>query len=242
MARALAFVDAKIGDTVFLRVDHRPMRLRVVGFVRQPLTPGAALVTPATFARATRRGDSTDAVRVTFAAGTSIQDATRRIVDALDSTGIAVGNTITESRMATAQGGHIYILVFALGVIALVMAIVAMIGLASSLGVSVLERTREFGIMRAVGCRRSDILVTVLAEGIGIAILSAIMAVIVSRVVSTLVGAVLASIANQELVLRLSPVGVAIWVSGLLLGATVVSWYPALRAARLTVHDALAHV
>lgn len=242
LARALVFADVQVGDTVILRVDHRPMRLRVVGFVRQPLTPGAALVSSATFARATRRGDSTNAVRITFADAASIQITTKRVVDALDSAGIAVGNTITEARMASAQGGHVYILVFALVVIALVMAVVAMIGLASSLGVSVLERTREFGVMRAVGCTQSGIIMTVLAEGLGIAIVSAVVAVIVSRLVSTVVGAVLASIANQELVLRLSPPGVALWVAGLLLGATVVSWYPALRAARRTVRDALSHV
>ena len=96
--------------------------------------------------------------------------------------------------------------------------------------------------MRAIGCRTTDIMVTVLAEGLGIALLSAVVAVVVSRLVSTIVGGVLASIANQELVLSLSPVGVALWVAGLLMGATLVSWYPALRAARLTVRDALSHV
>ncbi len=247
LARSLVFQDVRVGDTVVLRVNHRPLRLRVVGFIRQPLTPGSAMVTPATFARATQRADSTNAVPITFAPDVSTPDvstpdAARRIVEALDSAGIAVSNVITEAQMASAQGGHVYILVFALGIIALVMAIVAMIGLASSLGVSVLERTREFGVMRAIGCSRSDIMVTVLAEGLCIALLSAIVAVIVSRLVSNVVGAVLASIANQELVLRLSPTGVAIWITGLLLGAALVSWYPAVRAARLTVRDALSHV
>jgi putative ABC transport system permease protein len=242
LARSLVFQDVQLGDTILLRVNHKPVRLHVVGFIRQPLTPGSVFVTPITFARASQRGDSTNAVRVTFVPDVSVREATRRMVDALDSAGVAVSNAITESRMASAQGGHVYILVFALGVIALVMAIVAMIGLASSLGVSVLERTREFGVMRAIGCSRSDIMVTVLAEGLCIALLSAVAAVIVSRLVSTVVGAVLASIANQELVLRLSPTGVAVWITGLLLGAALVSWYPALRAARITVRDALTHV
>ena len=122
------------------------------------------------------------------------------------------------------------------------MAVVAMIGLASSLGVSVLERTREFGVMRAIGCRSSDIVVTVLAEGLVIALLSAVAAIAMSRLVSEIVGRVLASISNQELTLSLSSASVALWVAGLLLGATLVSWYPARRAARLTVRDALAHV
>ena len=242
LARALAFSDVDVGDTVTLRVNRRPLRLRIVGILREPLTAGAAMVVPATFARATGRADSTNAVRVTLAPSLSVPDATKRIVGQLERSGIDVGNVITESRLASAQGGHVYILVFALVVIAMVMAIVAMIGLASSLGVSVLERTREFGVMRAIGCRTTDIMVTVLAEGLGIALLSAVVAVVVSRLVSTIVGGVLASIANQELVLSLSPVGVALWVAGLLMGATLVSWYPALRAARLTVRDALSHV
>jgi putative ABC transport system permease protein len=242
MARSIAFADVQVGDTVTLRVDRRPVPLRVVGFVREPLTAGAAMVSPSTFAHATQRADSTNTVRVTLSPTVTERDGTRQIVDALERLGIAVGSVTTESRVVGAQGGHIYILVFALAVIALVMAVVALIGLASSLGVSVLERTREFGVMRAIGCKRSDIIVTVLAEGIVTALLSAVAAVAVSRVVSEIVGRVLASISNQELTLSLSPLSVALWVSGLVLGATLVSWYPARRAARLTVRDALAHI
>ena len=242
MARSIAFADVQVGDTVTLRVDRRPVPLRVVGFVREPLTAGSAMVSPATFARATQRADSTNTVRVTLAPSVTERDGTRRIVDALERVGVAVGSVTAESRVAGAQGGHIYILVFALAVIALVMAVVAMIGLASSLGVSVLERTREFGVMRAIGCRSSDIVVTVLAEGLVIALLSAVAAIAMSQLVSEIVGRVLASISNQELTLSLSSASVALWVAGLLLGATLVSWYPARRAARLTVRDALAHV
>ena len=242
LGRVLAFADAQVGDTVTLRVEHLPVRLRIVGFMREPLTPGTAMVLPSTFARIAGQGDSTNAVRVTLAPSATELAASRRIVDALESSGVPVSSVIAESRMAGAQGGHVYILVFALGVIAMVMAIVAMIGLASSLGVSVLERTREFGVMRAIGCKSSDIVTTVLAEGLCIALLSAIVAVAVSRLVSTIVGGVLASVAKQELVLTLSPMGVVMWVTGLLVGATLVSWYPALRAARLTVRDALSHV
>ena len=242
MARSIAFADVQVGDTVTLRVDRRPVPLRVVGFVREPLTAGSAMVSPATFARATQRADSTNTVRVTLAPSITERDGTRRIVDALERVGVAVGSVTAESRVAGAQGGHIYILVFSLAVIALVMAVVAMIGLASSLGVSVLERTREFGVMRAIGCRSSDIIVTVLAEGLVIALLSAVAAIAMSQLVSEIVGRVLASISNQELTLSLSSASVALWVAGLLLGATLVSWYPARRAARLTVRDALAHV
>lgn len=242
MARALSFHDLTLGDSVALRVNDRPVVVRIVGVMREPLTQATLLVTPALMALATGAPGMTNTVRVQLASERDATRATRDITASLARIGVDVRSVQTEARIASAQGGHVYILVFALGFIALVMAIVGMIGLASSLGVSVLERTREFGVMRAVGCTTPMIIRTVVAEGVLIAMVSVVVAVGASRVLSLTVGRVLASIAAQELTLRIAPSGVAVWVAGLLVGTVVVSAVPALRAARLTVRDALAHV
>lgn len=242
MARALSFHDLALGDSVALRVNGRPVVVRVVGVMREPLTQATLLVTPALMALATGTPDSTNAVRVQLASGGDVTRATRDLTAALARIDVEVRSVQTEARIASAQGGHVYILVFALGFIALVMAIVGMIGLASSLGISVFERTREFGVMRAVGCSTRMIVRTVVAEGVLIALVSILAAVVASRVLSLTVGRVLASIAAQELTLTISPSGVAVWATGLLVGTVLVSSIPALRAARLTVRDALSHV
>ena len=110
---------------------------------------------------------------------------------------------ITARRFAAAQGGHVAILVAALGFIALLMAVVGLLGLASALSVATAERTREFGVMRALGASRGLALRVVLAEGAVIAVASWALAVVLSLPLSAVVGRVLASIAAQDLAPRL---------------------------------------
>ncbi len=243
MARDLIFADVRLGDVVRLRVNGTIRPLQVVGIMHESLTQATAYVTPATFARHTGVTDRTGTIRVRMRQRQtdSVTVAARAMVKALDGAGITVRRVSTSARMAAAQGGHVYILVATLGAIALVMAVVGLIGLASALGVSVFERTREFGVMRAIGATRRIIVQIVLVEGVFIALLSLVPAVLASRAVSLTVGGVLASVAQQDLVLALSPPGVLVWALVLSLCAAIVSAFPATRAAGLTVRDAITH-
>ena len=241
MARDLIFADVRVGDMVRLRVNGTTRPLVVVGIMDESLTQSTAYVTPVTFAEYTgftRTG--TIRLRMHQRDADSVTVSARALVKALDGAGITVRRVSTSARMAAAQGGHVYILVATLGAIALVMAVVGLIGLASALGVSVFERTREFGVMRAIGATRRIIMQIVLVEGLFIALLSLLPAVLVSRAVSLTVGSVLASIAQQDLVLALSAPGVLVWTVVLSLCAAIVSAFPASRAADLTVRDAIA--
>jgi putative ABC transport system permease protein len=101
--------------------------------------------------------------------------------------------------------------------------------------ISVLERTREIGVRKAVGARRRDILVQVLIES---ATLSGVGAG----------SGVLAGIALTGLVRALSPMNATVgpqWISlGVFMGVgvgLVAGVYPAARAARLNPVDALRH-
>jgi putative ABC transport system permease protein len=241
MAHAIVGRSAQPGEWISLRVGRQTMRVRLVGIVEQALTGGTAFVTPRTFARVAWPADSTNAVRVHLVSGASVGASADSLVATLARAGVVVGGVARESRLAAAQGGHVYILVIALASIAMAMAMVGLIGLASSLGVSVLERTREFGVMRAIGCTTRAILTMVLAEGALTALISVAIAVVASRVISGVVGGVLASISNQALKLQLTSSSVVVWMAVVIVGAIAVSCFPAARAARMTVRDALSH-
>jgi putative ABC transport system permease protein len=241
LARAIAFRDVQVGDWVTLSVDHRPLKLRMVGVTRELLTPGAAYVTPDAFSLATHTVGLTNAVRIVLADREPIEAVSRSIVQALEREHIGVKEVVTAKRFAAAQGGHVYILVFALGFIATTMAVVGLLGLASSLGTAAIERTREFGVMRAIGARAAAVIRSVLGEGVLIALLSWIVALVLSLPLSAQVGGVLASISTQELSLQLSPFGAGLWLCVVLLGSVVVSFYPAKRASQLTVRQTLDH-
>ena len=58
-----------------------------------------------------------------------------------------------------------------LGAMGWVMIVVGGMGLASTMSLAVLERTREIGVMRAIGAPHRSILIMILMEGLVIAVL-----------------------------------------------------------------------
>ncbi len=240
LARSLTFPTVKSGQWISLRVEERLVRLRVVGIVRELLTPGAGYTTPTGFANANSQAGLVNAIRVRVSKRATADAIAQSVVATLEHEKIGVKSILTEKLFGAAQAGHIYLLVFALGFIATMMALVGTLGLASALSTSVIERTREFGVMRAIGARSVDVLKGVLGEGLFTGLLSWLVAVPLSIPISMGVGSVLASISNQPLSLALSPGAAGLWLGIVMLASAAASVYPASQAARLTVRQTLA--
>lgn len=239
MAHTSIFRDGQVGQFISLKVHDRPLRLRVVGIARELLTPSAGYVTAATYAAATSGTEDANALRIRFAQSADSK-ITEMTVAALKRSQIGVKTVMTKQRIGAAQAGHIYILVFALGFIATMMAVVGILGLASMLSTNVIERTRELGVMRAIGARNADVLKSVLGEGVFVGLLSWLIAIPLSIPISAGVGGVLGSISNQPLTLALSPSAAGLWLALVLVASTAASFFPARRAAQLTVRQTLA--
>jgi len=116
--------------------------------------------------------------------------------------------------------------------------LIALIGIVNTLMLSVLERTREIGLLRAVGMRRPQVRVMIRAEAVILATFGAVIGI----VVGTLMGlALVASLRQQGITETTVPVTrlVLFLVLAALLGLVAASW-PARRAARLDVLTAIA--
>jgi putative ABC transport system permease protein len=115
---------------------------------------------------------------------------------------------------------------------------VALIGVVNTLMLSVFERTREIGLLRAVGMRRQQVRMMIRSESMIIAALGAIVGV----VLGTALGAALASaLRNNNVTVIAIPVPslLGFVVLSVLLGLGAASW-PARRAAKLDVLSAIA--
>jgi putative ABC transport system permease protein len=116
--------------------------------------------------------------------------------------------------------------------------IIALIGIVNTLMLSVLERTREIGLLRAVGMRRRQVRTMIRSEAVILAIFGAIIGI----VVGTLMGLALVSALRQQGITdTVVPVPnlVIFVVLAAVLGLLAASW-PARRAAKLDVLAAIA--
>jgi putative ABC transport system permease protein len=104
----------------------------------------------------------------------------------------------------------------------------------------VLERTREFGVMSAIGARASTVRRLVVLEGIFIALVSCVIAAIPAVLLTLLMKDYLPM--PGTLPFQISGLGVVIWVIVVVLGAALATLAPASRASRLTVREALAYL
>ena len=235
--------NVKVGDVISLIVEQRPVQVKVVGIARELLTPAAAYSTPETFARITGQVGATNAIRVALVDRGAVDAISRRIEQALANEHKGVKVNITEARFDAAQSGHVYIFIFALISMAIVMAVVGTLGLASAMSTSVIERTREFGVMRTIGATSGVVLRTVVSEGVFIGLLSWLIAIPVSLPLSTQVGNLVGTLSFRvPLPLFLSPAELGMWFSIVLAGSVLASAFPAQRAARLTIRETLAYL
>ena len=156
--------------------------------------------------------------------------------------GFNVSGVQTGAELQEMSVQMIGILVMLLLMMALLTAIVGSIGLTGTMGMNVLERTREIGIVRAIGAVDSAIIKSVVIEGAFIGLLSWAIALPLSFPISYLLLTIIStSMGIGAIHLAVTPQGMVIWL-GVVLGLTVLaSVWPARNAARLTIREVLAY-
>lgn len=125
---------------------------------------------------------------------------------------------------------------------AVLVAIVAGLGLTGTMSLNVLERTREIGVMRAVGAGSMSIRLIFMGEGVMIGILSFVIALPLSFfgtiVFSNLIGTALF---GNALPMILTPLGVIVWLVIVLTVSSVASITPANRASQISIREAISY-
>lgn len=110
--------------------------------------------------------------------------------------------------------------------------IVGGIGIMNVLFVSVKERTKEIGILKAIGCNQKDILIEFLMEACFISILGGILGVLLSFGITPIVE-------YFDVRVELSVAGAVLAVVFAIFTGTVFGFYPALKASKLVPVEAL---
>jgi len=178
---------------------------------------------------------------------TSHDSATQRRINdqiqaAFKQRGIQIQSTQLGADFIRDQKSQTDVLVYFMLVMATMIAIVGGLGLMGTMSINVLERTREIGVMRAIGASNGDIQAIVIIEGMVIGILSWAISIFISiPITSVLCYGVGMAILTAPMPAVYGVTGVAAWLLFTIVLGTLASALPARRASRLTVRDTLAY-
>jgi putative ABC transport system permease protein len=238
-------LDVHSGDTVQLWIDGEPTTWRIAGIVEERSDAGGAYVTAEGLAQSLAQPRWSNTLRI---ATENHDEPTRAIVaravdELLTGAGFEVRSAESVGKQETATGGHLEPVLVILLATALPMLLIGCIGLAATMSANILDRTREFGVMHAIGARPKAVRRIVVAEGIFIAIASCLLAALPALGFTAAIGALLGNMFfAAPLPFRVSLLAAAIWTVLVLLGAILATEAAATRASRLTVREALAYL
>ena len=127
-------------------------------------------------------------------------------------------------------------------VMASLIALVGSIGLAGTMSMNVLERTREIGIMRAIGASDRAVINLVMVEGLLIGILSWLFGTLLAFPISNLLSnAINLSLFGAPSRFTFTATGPLVWLGVVLLLSIFASIIPAHNAASLTIREVLSY-
>ena len=124
---------------------------------------------------------------------------------------------------------------------ALLTALVGSIGLTGTMGMNVLERTREIGVMRAIGAVDREIMKSVIVEGAFIGLISWFFGGLLSFPISYILLDFLSVAFSAPIPPYFTIGGFVIWLGLVLALSVMASILPARNAARLTIREVLAY-
>lgn len=169
----------------------------------------------------------------------SVSDAAnlRTAVDEVESIGFRTRSAVGIVEKLEREVGKIRM---AVGALALLILLVAAVGICNTMIIAVLERTTEFGIMKSVGAEDRHVLALVLLEGLITGVIGAALAIAVSYGVAEVISGIARTWIEERLkgsfdqpVFRFHPLDAMIVFVVAALMCTFASLIPAWRAARL---------
>ena len=233
-----------VGDELTLSLNGKEVGWTVVGVVRGVLSGPIAYVNYPYLARLANNPERASSVQiVTSTTDTEAQaEIANRLEEQFEAAGMKVGSTITFSTLREQIEFQFQILVLFLVFMAILLAVVGGLGLAGTMSMNVLERSREIGVMRAIGAADRSVLQIFLAEGLLIGILSwACGALISIPVAKGLTDAVGIAFLRAPLTFAFSLEGAFGWLVIVLVLSGLASLLPSWRASRVTVREVLAY-
>jgi putative ABC transport system permease protein len=152
---------------------------------------------------------------------------------------MGLGDSAKETAQAFFSIFNIFVIL--LGIMAVVIGVVGSIGLSGALSLSVLERRREIGMMRAIGASSWAIARLFIGEGLVLGWLSWLIALPLTPPAGQLMVEGLGAALGSAIVYKYTPTGATLWLIIITILSIIASLLPARNALRVSVRESLAY-
>ena len=229
----------KLGDRIKLTATvndvTKELTLRVVGILKKTggsfgSSDSAIIIPLATFDQFFEKNGKYNSIQVLASSPDKIDVVSQKIKDSVSN--ISVSTAATAQALVTNVLGTIQAV---LGGIAAISLVVAGVGIINTMTISVLERTREIGVLKALGAKGRDILILFLFEAILTGIIGGIVGAVLGFVVSSVAGNIIGLAPDISVSLGLIVVGFSV------VTCVISGIYPAWHAAKMNPVEALRH-
>jgi putative ABC transport system permease protein len=238
--------ELKVGDDVVIDIDGVKNKWKIIGvyqFVGTSIPP-LLYANNDYLAKITHTQNMAGSLRVV----TEYHDAAfqKRVARNLEAVfkgeGIDISQVVIGTDIIKANASTTDVLVLFLMLMAVLIALVGGLGMTSTMSINVFERTREIGVMRAIGASTGTILRMVIGEGMIIGIISWLLGTLLALPIGAALCYVVGmSMLNNPLPPVFSLNGFLVWLAIILVLSVLACVLPARNATRLTVREVLAY-
>jgi len=182
-------------------------------------------------------------VQTTSRDPTEAKTIIRQIKSLYEGRSIKTGTPWTTKEQVDSGKGTLDLVIGMMLMLAIIVAIVGGLGLMGSLSISVIERTKEIGVLRAVGARSGTIMGMFVMEGLLQGIFSWIVAVPISLQISQQLAKTVGRVMfSANLYYQYNYAAVLTWLVVVVVISTLASILPARNATRISVRESLAYI
>ena len=231
----------EVGNRVTLATAGGAARFRIVGIADNRQEDGTVLFVPLTTLRSVLHeptGVSTYWIKTTSPEHAAVDRTFTRLEDRLNALGYQMGGEITyvEERNEVAANRTITttIAVFGLLIVA-----ISMVALANAITMSIIERTREIGVLRCIGARARDVRRIFATEGVVLALAGWLLGIPLGYALDRFLVWLVWEVVDVRIDFVFPPWNVVLALVGTVALALLIMLLPIRRAVRFRPGDAL---
>ncbi len=231
----------EVGELITLTTAAGPARLRIVGIASNQQEDGNLLFLPLKTLRSLLSeptGVSTYWIRTSSPDKALVDGTANALEDRLGARGYETGGEITYVEEQNEISSY-RTLTTSIAVLGFLIVAISMVGLANAITMSVIERTREIGILRCIGARARDVRRIFATEGVTLALVGWLAGIPIGYGLDRALVWLVREVVGVRLPFAFPPGNVVLALAGTIALALVIMLLPIRRAVRFRPGEAI---